>query len=84
MTWTLRWGRVSHRRTYGTPVKTAITKSVALWVNVAFCRSMQEKMFPICTNLTHGNLIFVPNTEPQNRGTGFMQSNYFWHDRWRH
>ena len=26
MTWTLRWGRVSHCRTYGTPVKTATGK----------------------------------------------------------
>ena len=26
MTWTLRWGRVSHRRAYGPPVKTAIDK----------------------------------------------------------
>lgn len=26
MTWTLRWGRVSHLRTYGTPIKTATGK----------------------------------------------------------
>jgi len=26
MTWTLRWGRVSHRRTYGTSVRTTTLK----------------------------------------------------------
>ena len=53
-------------------------------VNVAFCRTMQEHMFPIGTNLTQGNLVLFHNTEPQNRVAGFMQSAYFWHVRWRH
>jgi len=39
MSMTLRWGRVSHRRTYGTPE----------------CRTMQERMFPIGTKLAQAD-----------------------------
>ena len=43
-------------------------------LNVAFCRTMQERMFPIGTNLTQGNLVLFRKTEPQNRVAGFTHS----------
>ena len=45
---------------------------------------MQERMFPVGTNLTPENLVFFRNIEPENRAAGFMQSDYFWYVRWRH
>jgi len=45
---------------------------------------MQERMFPIGTNLTQGNLVLFHNTEPQNQVAGFMQLAHFFRVRWRH
>ena len=39
MTWTLRWGRVSHRRTYGSPVVAATGKGVCF---VGKCSLLQN------------------------------------------
>lgn len=41
-------------------------------VNVAFCRTMQERMFPIGTNLTQADLVLFHDTEAQKRVVGFM------------
>ncbi len=49
MNMTLRWGRVSRVRTYGTPVKTATGKGTRLLGNLGFCAKMQERVFPIGT-----------------------------------
>ena len=68
----LRWGRVSHPRTYGTPVKTATGKGTPLVGKCSLFRTMQERMFPIGTNLTQGNQVLVRKTESQRWVAGFV------------
>jgi len=46
-------------------------------VNVAFCRTMQERMFPIGTNLTQGNLVFVPQHRAAEAGGKFHAISLF-------
>jgi hypothetical protein len=56
MTWTLRWGRVSHLTTYGSPVKTATGKNGCFVAIVAMIDVIPERMFPMggkATQLKH-------------------------------